>query len=127
MFKFKVKTLPVEMTGVKFKDIYGNNIESWEQVGDLFEEVINEDSPFTPDFGVQGYYQGNSVVGPTFQIVPGGPHILYITGRPKSEKIPPEHRKFFRIPGAKYVYFWEDSKFGYLTQVLTENTTTNEN
>lgn len=120
MFKFRVKTLPLEMTGVKFKDPCGIDIESWEQVGDILEDVINEDSPFTPDYGVSGYYQGNSVVGPTFQIVPGGPHILYITGRPKSNEIPSEHRGLFRIPGAKFVHFWEDNQFGYLTQVIFE-------
>lgn len=118
MFRFQVKNLPIEMTGVRFKDIYNNVIESWIPVSDIMQEVINEDSTFLPDYGIAGYFHFDPIHGSLFQICEGGPHILYVTGRPKSNEIPPEHRKYFQIEDAIYRYFWEDSKYGYLTQVI---------
>lgn len=126
MFKFAVNKLPLELTGVNFRTIENEKIESYMYVSDIMEEITDEDSPFVPDYGVSGWYVKNLYVGPMFTIDPNGPHILYVTGRPRAGELPPEHRKMFRLEGSVWVHFWEDNKFGYLTQIINKNSKDHE-
>ena len=116
MYKFLVKTLPIEFTGLRIKE-WDEEIPSWVQVEDLMDEIINPDGPFVPDYGIRGYYHYyNNHTPPLFFIDSNGPHMLYLSGIPKIT--PGDDHLRFRINNPLYLYCWEDTKIKYVTQII---------
>ena len=131
MFNYQVASLPIEFTGVNFRDIYNyfpnleldNSVElnhqrklaSYIQARDIMRPCIDP-SYFAPGYCIRGRYQQGNYHNQIFYIDPEGPNMLLITGRPVELDL--EEALKFRIKDTIYKYYWEDSKFGYLTQIV---------
>ena len=132
MFHFQVASLPLEFTGVNFRDIYNyfpdfelddsveNNYQrklaSYIQVRDIMTSCLTEGNYFAPSYYVRGRYQQGNYRNQIFYIDPEGPNVLVITGRPPELGL--EEANKFRLKDTIYRYYWEDQKFGYLTQIV---------
>lgn len=72
---------------------------------------------YSPDFFIKGNFMyQNHFMKNIFTISEEGKDILFITGIPKnsSENL----LSMVKIPNAKFMTYWEDSKIGYLTQIV---------
>lgn len=72
---------------------------------------------YSPDFFIKGNFRyQNHFMKDIFTISEEGKDILFITGIPKnsSENL----LSMVKIPNAKFMTYWEDSKIGYLTQII---------
>lgn len=118
MFKNYVDTLPLEFTGVSFKDLDSIIIEPETMVPEIMNPVCRDNNPFLPDYGIRGFFQYTGFGQPVFTVDPLGIYLLYITGKPKVEDYPEEDRFRFHDQDSKWSYYWEDNKIGYLTQVI---------
>lgn len=115
MYKHLVRTLPVEMMGLEIME-WGEKIPGYVTTEEIFEEIVNPDSPFIPDFAIRGYFHYYSqFTKPKFLIEPDGPHILYVSAMPKDT--PVEDHLRFRVINPIWLYCWQDNKVKYLIQV----------
>ena len=132
MFHYQVASLPIEFTGLSFRDInqifpdleldqtvdYNpqRKLADYLHIEDVCTPCPKGISYFNPSFYLRGRYIQGSYHNQIFQIDPEGPHMLMITGRPTEMDI--DEATKFRLKDTIYRYYWEDGRFGYLTQVV---------
>ncbi len=123
MFIDAVRKLPIEYEFIGIKSLKATNgmiYEPWEYISNVLEP-FDRSNLFSPDYYIIGsFHYQPYFMGPSFRIDPLGKHILYITGMPKSNKFANSIRLKFRIQGSLWAYYWEDDKYGYLTQVISK-------
>lgn len=117
MFKDEVGTLHLSHARIRFidKDLE-HDIPRDTLISDVAFPMVNEADPSFPDYVIRGYYtKVDHNKSHIFSIAgePGkGSHLLYITGVPRGE---PE---LGLLPNALWVNYCEDSKYGYLFQII---------
>lgn len=115
MYKHLVKTLPLELMGLEIIE-WDEKIPDYITTEEIFDEIVNPDSPFIPDFALRGYFHYyNQFTKPRFIISSDGPHILFISAMPKD--IPREDHLKFRVNSPIWLYCWQDNRVKYLIQV----------
>lgn len=134
MFHYQVASLPIQFTGLNFRDIY-HLFEDLEidpvefnhqrRLSDyhLIKDICKPCTPgkgvvnfFNPSFHLRGRYLRGNQYNHIFYIDPDGPHTLFITGRPINLVM--EDASKFRLKDTIYRYYWEDNNYGYLTQIV---------
>lgn len=119
MFKYAVDTLPLEFTGLNFRDSDGYNIAPETLVSEIMEPVCRDGNPFLPDYGIRGFFHNRGIAGESiFQIDPRGLYLLYVTGKPHIEDYPEDDRFKFHDSDSLWSHYWEDNKVGYLIQII---------
>lgn len=131
MFTTKVAILPLEMTGLRFLNTehYYDWLTPKREIDPTFlvEDVLLQlekpdwNSPdynhALPDFWIRGTFNyGKWNKFPYITLDPRGLHTLYITGIPRD--LDPYSSMKFRVQDLSYLYYWEDSHYGYLTQII---------
>ena len=124
MYKNLVLSLPLECTGITFN----LPLEIQNSRGEVIPPGIIKSSTTIEETGLFYAYshydyaiRGKLIPGYKnlsfkFNIYPEGPHILFVTGIPKSITI--EESKLYHFDKALKKYYWQDTKIGYLTQVI---------
>ena len=132
MFTDQVKTLPLEFTGVRFLNT--EHYYDWlTRKGEIDPNFLIEDvllpldkdqpsgqnyDPYVPDFWIRGTFNWGTEgqLFPYLVLDPRGLHYLYVTGIPKG--LTKEASQAFRGQDLSFLYYWEDTKYGYLTQII---------
>lgn len=118
MFTGLVSTLTLDkipLTFIPMND--GSIILDNTLIEDVMQPVARgTDSVFIPDFSLSGYLLESKYKAPDFVItdLSSATHKLFITGVPKETEI---YYKFKMHP-VDFISYWEDSKIGYLTQII---------
>lgn len=117
MYKSLVETLTLDKIRLNFKTKRGKFIDSTKiSVGDCFYPTNEDMGDYFPDYGLVGDYKvGNHFKEVTFIPDPNGNYILYVTGMPLFR---PYLSKKFRLGETEFKSYWQDSKIGYLAQVI---------
>lgn len=132
MYQPFVGSLPIgkEFTGLSIRDPYCMYPEielvdkEYNPNRALAEHITVEDISaknveppyYYPSFVVKGNYINGNQFNQIFELDPFGKHLLCFTGKPLGD----DNQKF-RLSDPIYRYFWQDNKFGYLTQIIEAN------
>lgn len=127
MYRDLVLSLPLEYTGITFNlplEIKNNRGEVIPPGKLKSSMTIEETGLFyaysSHDYAIRGkLIFGYKALSCKFNIDPEGPHILFITGIPKGLTV--EESKLYHFDKALKKYYWQDTKIGYLTQVIEWN------
>lgn len=123
MFTDLVSTLPLDKTRIIYPNFATNNLDIRKiMVEDLFNRwgIVNDDNSYLyPDFYISGhYYSEDHHSKNIFRVDENGNYYLYITGVPKGTPKNGKAVDIFKIGGAQYMTYFEDSQIGYLIQIV---------
>ena len=124
MYRDLILSLPLEYTGITFnlpleiKNSRGEVIPPGRIKSSTTIEETGLFYAYSPrDYAIRGkLIPGYKNLSFKFNIDLEGPHILFITGIPKGLTI--EESKLYHFDKALKKCYWQDTKIGYLTQVI---------
>ena len=120
MFTDLVSTLTLDKTRIIYPNFATNNLDIRKiMVKDLFKSWDTKGNNTYPDFYIRGYYYSEDHHSKNiFRVDENGNYYLYITGVPKGTPKNGKAVDMFKIGGAQYMTYFEDSQIGYLIQIV---------
>lgn len=117
MYKSLVESLTLDKIRVNFKSKRGKYIDASKiTIGECFYPTNGDLGDTFPDYGLVGDYRVlNHYKEVIFTPNPSGNYIMYVTGMPL---LRPHYSKKFRLEEVEFQTYWQDSKIGYLTQII---------